>query len=346
MIAIHEIAHYIGAEVEGDPSLTVERLRPIESARAGDLTFMVKDRTPPEGGVHATAVIVHPEESREHFPESATLLRTADPYLGFQRAVELFHPVPPPPFEGVDASAAIDPTAEIAADVRIGPGGVTVCAGAKIGAGSVLYPGVFVGPRCEIGAGTTLHPRVTLYAETVLGERCIVHAGAVVGSDGFGFVPTEKGAQKIHHAGRVVVEDDVEIGANATIDRGALDDTVIGRGTKIDNLVHVGHNSVIGPHCFLAGQAGLAGSCTLGTGVQIAGQVGLAGHLSIGDGAQVGAKSGVRSDVPAGAKYFGYPATDFRNAARSYSLLQRLPEYQKKLLDLSQRLEEFLDGHR
>jgi UDP-3-O-[3-hydroxymyristoyl] glucosamine N-acyltransferase len=257
-------------------------------------------------------------------------LRAPHPYLAFVAAVELFHPPPPRP------TPAIHPTAVVAASAQIAPG-------------AWLGPHVTVGERVRIGRDAVLHARVTIYDDVTIGERfmahagavvrervtigdrVVLHAGAVIGSDGFGYLPLPDRIRKIPHVGTVVLEDDVEIGANATVDRAAFGATSVGRGTKIDNLVMIAHGCRIGPECLIAAQVGLAGTSVLGRRVMLGGQVGLAGHQTLGDGAQVAAKSGIHGDVPAGAVYGGYPATDVRLWRRMSSALARLPEALRRL---------------
>jgi len=257
-------------------------------------------------------------------------VRVAHPYLAFVAAVELLHPPPPRP------APHVDPSAVIAASARLGPG-------------AVVGPRVVIGERTSIGRDATLHPNVTIYHDvaigdgftahagvvvregTRIGDRVVLHAGAVIGSDGFGYLPLPEGVRKIPQIGTVVLEDDVSVGANATVDRAALGATVVGRGTKIDNLVMVAHGCRIGPECLLAAQVGLSGSSTLGARVLLGGQVGLAGHQTVGDRAQVAAKSGVHGDVPAGAVYGGYPASEVRVWRRASAALLRLPEALRRL---------------
>ena len=210
-------------------------------------------------------------------------------------------------------------------------GGSRVGERCRIGARAQIHAGVVVGDHCTIGADAILYPNVTLYPRTVLGERVIVHSGAVLGSDGFGFARDGEAHRKIPQVGWVEVEDDVEIGANTTIDRGTFGATRIGRGTKIDNLVQVAHNVQVGEHCLLVAQSGLAGSTRLGRAVTIAGQSGAAGHLSLGDGVKVGAKSAVLEDLPPGAFVIGHPAVDHRQWKRMQAALRRLPELLRRL---------------
>jgi UDP-3-O-[3-hydroxymyristoyl] glucosamine N-acyltransferase len=265
------------------------------------------------------------------------LLEVPDPYVALAEILEAFHPP-------VRSARGVSPDARLAADVRLGidveigafavlESGVEVGDRAVIGAGSVLGEGVRVGPD------TVLKPRVVLYPGTRLGARCLLHSGAVLGADGFGFATSAGKHRKIPHIGGVVVGDDVEIGANSTVDRGALADTEIGAGTKIDDLVMVAHGVRVGPDCILVGQSGIAGSTRVGARVTLAGQAGVAGHLSIGDGVVVAAKSAVFEDVPAGSFVAGIPAVDHREWKRAVAGLLELRDLRRELRSLKGRLE-------
>src|SRR2546422_3641324 len=305
---LSEIASALGGELRGDGGVEMVDVAPIEDARPGTLTFLADRRLAARlATTRAAAVLLPPDAPEVALPS----VRVAHPYLAFVAAVELLHPPPPRP------AARVDPSAVIAASARLGPG-------------AVVGPRVVIGERTTIGRDATLHPNVTIYHDvaigdgftahagvvvregTRIGDRVVLHAGAVIGSDGFGYLPLPEGIRKIPQIGTVVLEDEVEVGANATVDRAALGATVVGRGTKIDNLVMVAHGCRIGPECLLAAQVGLSGSSTLGARVLLGGQVGLAGHQTVGDRAQVAAKSGVHGDVPAGAVYGGYPASQGR----------------------------------
>jgi UDP-3-O-[3-hydroxymyristoyl] glucosamine N-acyltransferase len=316
-----EIARALGCELRGDGDVEIQGVAPIEDAPPGTLTFLADRRLAAHLETTGAAAIVLPRDAAAVRIPS---LHAAHPYVTFVAAVELFHPAPARPAAGVHASAVVADTAEI-------------------GAGAVIGAHVVVGERVRIGRDVTLHPQVTIYPDVVIGDaftahagvvvrsgsrigdRVMVHAGAVIGSDGFGYLPLPDGNHKIPQVGTVVLEDDVEIGANATIDRGALGATVIGRGTKIDNLVMIGHNCRIGAHCMLAAQVGLAGGTTVGERVLMGGQVGAAGHLNVGDRAQIAAQSGIHRDVPAGQQYGGYPAVEVRRWRRMSTALPRLP---------------------
>src|SRR5213593_3732962 len=313
---LSQIARALGGELRGDGGVEIVDVAPIEDAAPGTLTFLADRRLAARLTTTRAAAALLPRDAPE---VSLPSVRVVHPYLAFVAAVELLHPLPPRP------APRIDPTAVIAASARLGPG-------------ALVGPHVVVGERTAIGRDATLHANVTIYDDVAIGDGVVLHAGAVIGSDGFGYLPLPEGIRKIPQIGTVVLEDDVEVGANATVDRAALGATVVGRGTKIDNLVTVAHGCRIGPECLLAAQAGLAGSTTLGTRVMLGGQVGLAGHQTVGDGAQVAAKSGVHGDVPAGAVYGGYPAVDVRVWRRMVGALPRLPELVRRLRRIERAL--------
>jgi UDP-3-O-[3-hydroxymyristoyl] glucosamine N-acyltransferase len=231
----------------------------------------------------------------------------------------------------LEAGCEVDPTAHVGPYVVVG-------AGSRVGPRAALHAHAVVGRRCVVGEGAVLYPHVVLYDETAVGAGSIVHAGAVLGSDGFGYATWRGAHHKVPQVGRVLVEEDVEIGANTTIDRATLGETVIGAGTKIDNLVQVGHNVKVGRHCILCGQAGIAGSTQLGDGVVLAGQAGVAGHIQLGDRVQVAAKSAALSTVPAGTTVAGIPAVEMRKWRRQTVLVSRLEEMSRRLRALERRL--------
>ncbi len=305
----------------------------IEDATPGTVTFVADARHRPYlGTTRASAVLLAHGAPAAPMP----VLRVAHPYLAFVDVMELFHPARRPA-AGVHATAVIAPGAALGAGAAIGPH-VVVAADVRIGSNAVLEAGVTIEAGARIGDDFTAHAGVVVRAGVTIGDRVRVHPGAVIGSDGFGYVPRPDGHRKIPQVGTVIVEDDVEIGANATVDRATLGATVIGRGSKIDNLVMVGHGCRIGPGCLLAAQVGLAGGTQLGTGVMLGGQVGAAGHLHIGDGAQVAAQSGVHGAVPPGAIYGGYPAVEIRAWRRITSSLSRLPALFRRIRRLERAL--------
>ena len=332
-----ELAELCGAVLEGDGARVLVGPASLSEARADQVSFLRSARNAPElDGTRAGAVIV-PFDLRSQRRDLA-LLRCQDPSRAFSRVVEVFRPAGARPAPGVDPRAAVARDARLGEGVSIGPGCV-VGAGAEIGARCVLHPGVVVGPGARVGEDGELHPGVVLYAGVELGRRCLVHANTVLGSDGFGFEPTRDGWEKVPQCGTVVVGDDVEIGANCAIDRGRFGATSIGHGVKIDNLVHVAHNVVVGDGALLIAQVGVAGSARIGERAVLAGQVGIAGHVEIGPGARIGAQSGVGKDVPAGQDQFGSPSREKGEAFRILTLYWKLPELFQRLRALERRLE-------
>jgi UDP-3-O-[3-hydroxymyristoyl] glucosamine N-acyltransferase len=318
---LDEIARVLGCELRGDGALEIRDIAPIEDAPPGTLTFLADRRYAPQlATTKASAVLLPPDAPDVPLPS----LRARDPYRAFVAAVELFHP-PVRATPGVHPSAVVAPTATIGANASIGPH-VVVGERTVIGRNAVLFPNVVVYADVTIGDDFTAHAGAVVREGVRIGQRVTLHAGAVIGSDGFGFLPLPDGNRKIPQVGTVVLEDDVEIGANSTVDRAALGETFVGQGTKLDNLVMVGHGCRIGPHCLVAGQAGLAGSTTVGARVLVGGQAGASGHLTIGDGARVGAQAGMHQDIPPGAVYSGYPAMEARLWRRVTVSIPRLPE--------------------
>ncbi len=264
------------------------------------------------------------------------VVRVADARLALARLTALFDRRPDPATGERSDRAHVHPSAELGEGVTLMPGAV-VRAGARVGARSVVGPGSVVGEGAVVGEDCVLHAHVTLYDGVRLGDRVVLHAGVVVGADGFGYAASPRGAVKVRHLGGVVIGDDVEVGANTAIDRGTLDDTVIGAGTKIDNLCQVGHNVRIGRSCLIAGMTGIAGSVVVGDGVVIGGAVGVSDHVTIGAGARIAGRSGVTKDVPPGETWAGFPAKPYRQFARSLYLLDRLEDVWRAFKRLEDR---------
>jgi UDP-3-O-[3-hydroxymyristoyl] glucosamine N-acyltransferase len=325
-----QLAERLGCELHGDGTIEITGLRTLEDAGPGDLTFLANPKYASlVGATKASAIIV----PRDAAPVPLASLRGDNAYLVFAHALALFY-VPRRPPSGVHPTAVVATTARIAEPVSIGACAV-VGEEVVIGPDATIHPHVTVYPGVRIGRQFVAHAGVVIREDVQIGDRVVLHPGVVLGADGFGFAPTPQGAVKIPQTGTVIIEDDVEIGANTTIDRATLGATVIRRGAKLDNLVMVGHNCEVGAHSFLAAQVGLAGSTKVGRGVQIGGQAGAAGHLTIGDGAQIVAQSGVPSSVAAGQIVGGYPAVEVTRWRRASAALLRLPE----LLQRVRRLE-------
>jgi len=328
-----ELAELLGCELRGDGHLEITRAAPIESAGPGDLTFVANPRYlrfVPESKASAVIVALDAPDT------PIASLRTADPYAAFAKAVEHFYePVPFP--------AGIHPTASIAPDAQIGAGAcigafVVIGAGVRIGADARIAPHVVIYPHVRIGDRFLAHAHVTVRERVRIGSDVVLHSGAVIGSDGFGYVPSDGGVRRLLQAGDVVLEDEVEVGANATVDRAMVGSTILRRGVKLDNLVMVAHGCEIGPYSMIAAQSGLSGSTRVGAWVRMGGQVGAAGHLTIGDGAQIAAQSGINNSVPAGRTVGGYPAVDIALWRRMMAAGARLPDLFKRVRRLERRL--------
>jgi UDP-3-O-[3-hydroxymyristoyl] glucosamine N-acyltransferase len=331
------IAQLVGGTLRGDGAATVSSVASLDRAAEGQLTFCGSARYGAQLAETRASVVLLAPELPSDAPHARAVITVAKP----QEAMVALLPRLYPARErrpGVHPSVVIGRGATLGDGVEIGPN-VVIGEGASVGDRVTLGAGVTIGAGAGVGADSHLHPRVTLYAGTVVGERVIVHAGAVLGSDGFGYVFRDGGHAKIPHVGRCVIENDVEIGAGTTIDRGSIDETVIGAGTKIDNLVHVAHNVRIGRLCLIAAQVGISGSARLEDGVVVGGQAGFQGHHTIGKGARIGGQSGVFGDVPAGETWSGYPARPHRESLRAQAAVFRLAGMLKRLEQLLGRSE-------
>lgn len=329
---LSELARVAGARLVGDPTRTIEGTASLGEARETQITFCV-DATHAQAlfATRAAAAVV--PSSLEVARTDLALLRCDDPNRAFTRICALFATERPRPAPGVHPRAVVASSAALGADVAIGELAV-VGARARLGARVVVHPGAVIGPDCEVGEDTEIHPHAVLYAGVKVGARCLVHAGAVLGADGFGFEPPKGLGEpwtKIPQSGTVVIEDEVEIGANTTIDRARFGTTRIGRGTKLDNLIHVAHNCEIGAGSMLAAQVGVAGSTRIGRSAMIGGQAGIGGHLVLGDGLRIGGQSGVIGAVPGGVELFGTPARPKREVFKNYAALERLPRLAERL---------------
>ncbi len=331
---LERLATELGAELSGgDPGAEIGSVATLDEAAPGQLSFLANPKYRPQlATTRATAVLVAPG-----IPvDGPAALVVPDPYLAFARAVALLHPEPRPE-PGVAPGAHVHPGARLGDGVAVLPGAV-VGAGAEVGPRTVLHPISVVGDGARVGADCVLHPGAVVRERCVLGDRVILQPGAVVGSDGYGYARDGARQFKIPQVGIVVLEDDVEVGANSTIDRAALGETRIGRGTKIDNLVQIAHNVRIGEDCLVVAQVGVSGSSRVGDRVVLAGQAGVVGHIAIGNGCVVGAQSGVGRDLPDGAVVSGSPAFDHKENLRAQAALKRLPQLRQQVKDLERRL--------
>jgi UDP-3-O-[3-hydroxymyristoyl] glucosamine N-acyltransferase len=333
---VRSLASAVGGEAEGDLDLAIRDVKPIAEAGPEDITFVANPRYAKEFERTRAGCVVVPRGFAA--PAGRTVIRHEIPYLAFAKLVALLRPPAPTPPRLVHPSAVVAPSARLGRDVAVDACAV-IAEDAVIGDGAVIGALSYVGPGVEIGAGTRLYPRVVLYHGVSIGRNAIIHSGAVIGADGFGYATDGQGRHhKVPQVGTVIIEDDVEIGANTTIDRAVLGATRIGRGTKVDNLVQVAHNVEVGAGSLLVAQCGISGSTRLGRGVVVAAQAGVVGHLEIGDRAIVAASAGVTKDVPAGTAVLGQPAVPAETGRRAYALIARLPEIKKDVAALEKRL--------
>ena len=329
-----QLAEKLGGQVIGDPGVSLTGFAPADSAKAGELTFAENETYFARADQSAAAAVLVAGDFTS--TNGKTLIRVANARVAFAQVLPLFFPEPvfAP---GVHLSAVVAASAQLDPTAHIGPHCV-VGERVKIGPGVVLQAGNFVGDDSVLGEGSRLFPNVTLYTRSVLGRRVRIHSGTVVGADGFGYVFDQGQHRKVPQVGSVIIHDDVEIGSNVTIDRAALGATVIGKGTKIDNLVQIAHNVTIGEHCIIVAQVGIAGSTKIGSYTTIAGQVGITGHLRIGDKVTIAAQSGVMNHIPEGQKWMGSPAQPDRVAKRQLLAVERLPELLRRVSELEKKL--------
>ncbi|MFH1259236.1 MAG: UDP-3-O-(3-hydroxymyristoyl)glucosamine N-acyltransferase [Elusimicrobiota bacterium] len=332
---VEEISRLLDGKLEGNGQIIITGAAGIREAAPGEITFLanpkyVEDLTTTQ----ASAVIVPKDISLE----GKTLIRVDNPQFAFGKILEIIDK------EKKTIARGIHPTAVLGKNIKIAPG-VTLGAytvvedGAEIGEETVIYPHCYIGQKTKVGSFCRIYPQVTIREEVKVGDRVIIHSGTVIGSDGYGFAAFEGVHHKIPQIGTVIIEDDVEIGANVTIDRATTSATRIGTGTKIDNLVQIAHNVVVGKNCLIIAQVGIAGSTKIGDGVTLAGQAGLVGHISIGDKAVVAAQAGVIADVPANTVVSGYPARPHREALKLQAYMQKLPELIALVKELKEKIE-------
>jgi len=340
LLSAGQIAELVGGDLEGDPQTRVTGVSGIREAQPGDITFLAN----PRYAVHlsttqAAAVIV----SRNVRSSDKTIIRTDDPYVAFVKVMKLLNG------DDAPANAGIHPSAVVGEGVTLGKGAyVGPCCVvedfAAIGDGTQLVAQVYIGRKTVLGNDCLIYPNVTIREKIRIGSRVIIHSGTVVGGDGFGFAPVKGVHHKVPQIGKVVVQDDVEIGSNVTIDRATIGETVIGKGTKIDNLVQIAHNVVIGENSIVVAQCGISGSARIGNNVTLAGQSGVVGHVTVGDNTVVAARGGVISDVDAGSVVSGFPAKPHMEEKRILACLTRLPKLFQRVLRLEKALEDLTKG--
>lgn len=334
---VKEIAQIVGGEVIGDGDREIANVQKIEEAGPGDISFIANLKYAKYHEVTRAAALIVGEDFATTRSD-ISYIRTENPYASFLVALRHFAPTLNHPRAGIHPTAVIEEGVTLGADVSIGAH-VVIGAGSSIGDKAIIYPNTTIGTSVAIGTCTIIHANVSLYHGTRIGERVIVHSGAVLGADGFGFVPKGvEGWDKIPQIGIVVVEDDVEIGANVTIDRATLGETRIGRGVKLDNLIHVAHNVVIEEHTVIAAQAGISGSTRIGSHNQIAGQVGIVGHIETATEVIIEAQSGVSKSIRKPGRYFGHPVKEHAQALRQEGALRQLPDLLRDIRDMRNRI--------
>ncbi len=331
-----ELAEYVGGKVVGDPKILIKSASTLNRAGEGDISFLVNRKYHKQlRTTKASAVIVGAETTNSPVPT----LVADDPYYSFMQIMVLLHGHRRHKKIGVSATAYIADTAKVGANCHIHDF-VSISDNARVGDGCILYPGVFVGENVQIGDESIIYPNACIYDGSKLGSRVIVNANSTIGQDGFGYASHNGVHHKIPQVGVVIIEDEVEIGANCGIERGTLGDTIIGQGTKIGDLVTVGHGTKIGPHCLLVAQGGIAGSTTLGHHCVVGGQVGIVGHINIGNNVTIAAQAGVINNIPDGQIVLGAPAIEVNQGKRAYGMIQYLPEMRQNLRALQSRVDQ------
>lgn len=334
--SLREIAELVNGEIVGQEEVVITGVCGIKEAREGDITFLANPKYIPFiEKSNASAIIT----SRDIDTAVKPIIRTENPSLAFVKVVSLFSPARAIHPQGVHPTAVLGRDVCLGKGAAVGPYAV-LQEKVFVGDNSVIHSGCFIGNNTRIGNGTVIYPNVSIREYVAIGNRVVIHSGTVIGSDGFGFVNVQGIYQRIPQTGTVIIEDDVEIGANVAIDRARFDKTVIGKGTKIDNLAHIAHNVVIGENSIIVAQVGISGSTAVGKGVTLAGQAGLVGHITVGDGAVVAAQAGVTKSVPPKAFVSGYPAKPHETAKRVNACVQNLPRLYNTIAELKKRIEE------
>ena len=339
-IAISILAELVGGRVVGAPDTLISDVAPLQKAGVADVTYL--DDSPKLTALKACAaeagLVAEANLDAAQKATAAVLVVVKEPQAAFVQIMTHFRPLRPRAAIGIDHRAVISPSARIGEGTNVWPG-ATIADGVILGKNCDIHPGVVIGPGCKLGDNVTLHPNCVLYHDLTLGNRVIIHANAVIGADGFGYRFVQGEFIRIPHTGTVLIEDDVEIGACTTIDRAMVGATVIGRGTKIDNLVMIAHNCEIGRHNAFASQVGFAGSCRTGDYVRCGGQVGVADHITIGSQAALGGKSGVMGDVPEKTTYYGYPAGPDMEQLRLHLAFRKLPDLRDQVKELEKTVK-------
>lgn len=340
-----QIADYLKGEIVGNPNVTVSNFSKIEEGKTGTISFLANPKyTPYIYTTEADIVLVNNDFVPEK-PIKATLVKVPNAYAALASLLEMVNSATPRK-SGLEEMSFVSPTATLGEEVYVGAFAY-IADNVKIGSKSMIHPQVYVGDNVTIGEGCILYPGVRIYSNCVIGDRCIIHSGAVIGADGFGYSKESEAYHKIPQIGNVVIEEDVEVGANTTIDRAVMGSTVIRRGVKLDNLIQIAHNCDIGEHTAMAAQVGVAGSTKIGENCVLGGQVGIGGHITIGKNSQVGAQSGIISNTKEGSEIMGSPAIPVKSFFKSSIIVPKLPDMyrqlnamEKELAELKKRLDQ------
>jgi UDP-3-O-[3-hydroxymyristoyl] glucosamine N-acyltransferase len=338
-----QIAVLVNGKIEGNPDATVSSFGKIEEAGSGQLAFFANPKY--EEYLYSTgaSIILLNESYEMKQPVSATLIRVPDAYTAFATLLTQYQLIIQQQLTGIQEPSYISKTAKIGDNVFVGAFAY-IGDQVKINNGTKIYPGVFIGDNVLLGSQSIIHPGVKIYHDCVIGNNVTIHAGTVIGSDGFGFAPQADGSfKKVPQIGNVVVEDNVEIGANVTIDRATIGSTLIRSGAKLDNLIQIAHNVEVGSSTVIAAQAGISGSTKIGKGVMIGGQAGIVGHIHLGDGSKVNAQSGVSKSIEPGKAVTGSPAYDYTAALRSQAVSRKLPELEKRIKELEILIQQLIN---
>lgn len=335
----NQIASLVNGIVVGDGNVTVKTFAKIEEGHTGAISFLANPKYTHYIYDTKSSIVLVKNDFEPEQEVSATLIKVEDPYATLAMLLDMVSKLLNPQPTGVEQPSFVSPNVEIPEEAYIGAFAY-IGTGVTLGTGVKIYPQTFIGNNVSIGDGTIIYAGAKIYSGCHIGSNCVIHAGAVIGADGFGFAPTENGYNKIPQIGNVVIEDDVEIGANTTIDRATMGCTRIKRGVKLDNLIQIAHNVEVGEHTVMAAQAGVAGSAKIGQWGMIGGQVGVAGHITIGDKVSVGAQSGIPSNVKSGSRLMGYPAVDAKDFMRQAVYIKNLGELNCRVKELEKKLKE------
>ena len=337
-----QIAALINGKTEGNANISVNSFGKIEEAEDGQLAFLANPKYEEYLYITKASVIIINEALELKQPVTATLIRVPDAYTAFAKLLSTYQQMMQQQLTGVQEPVYISASASYGENVFIGAFAY-LGDNVKVGNNTKIYPNVYLGNNVKVGDNSIIHPGVKIYHDCLIGSNVVIHAGTVIGSDGFGFAPQADGSfKKVPQIGNVIVEDNVEIGANATIDRATIGSTIIRSGAKLDNLIQIAHNVEIGNSTVVAAQSGISGSTKVGKGVMIGGQVGIVGHINIGDGAKINAQSGVSKSVEAGKAVTGSPAHDYTSALRSQAISRKLPELEKRIKELEAIVKQLI----